>query len=212
MSTVPTSIDACIELEISFGEIDCALLVTALGTNNKTHRTTAKARPSVPKSNSARCLAASISVARSLASSELGCPSDQRPSADNASPKTHAIAMATNPSARKTQNIALHRRQSRGYPKLLSTSIRSASQPAEARPKRKSTLGNEYRRDRWLGPSCITAVRNRCCYRNMTLNCRPQSRFVYDMTLSGLILARCCVAASLEPNRAHQPRGETLRP
>src|SRR5215510_5934023 len=66
VSTVRTTIDACIESELSFGEIDCALLITALGTNNKTNRTIAKARPSVPKSNSSRCLAGSISISISL--------------------------------------------------------------------------------------------------------------------------------------------------
>src|SRR6516165_5561724 len=130
--TVPTSIDACMESEISCRETDCPLLVTALGTN-KNNRTNAKTRPSAPKSKStSRCFAGSISISISLASSDLGCSTSQRPSADKASPWTHAITMVTYASARKIQNIVLSRRKSRGYPKLLFTSMLAASQPAEA--------------------------------------------------------------------------------
>src|SRR5262249_23307875 len=146
-----TSIDACMESKISFGEIGCALLVTGPGTNNKTNRTIPKVRPSAPKSNSSRRLAGSISISISLASSELGCSSDQRSSADSASPQTHAITMVTNASARKAQNIALSRRKSRGYPKLLSTSIRSASQSAEAQPEPQEYTRQPPPRYRWLG-------------------------------------------------------------
>src|SRR5262249_6589386 len=129
--TVPTSIDARIESEISCREIDCPLLVTALGTN-KNNRTIAKTRPSVPKSNPPRFFARSISLSISLASRELGRSSDQRSSADNASPQTHAITIVRNASARKNQNIALSQWKARGYPKALFTSMRSASQPAKA--------------------------------------------------------------------------------
>src|SRR5262249_4886860 len=149
--TVPTSIDACIESKISFGEIDCALLVTGPGTNNKTNRTIPKARHSVPKSNSSRCLAGSISISISRASSELGLSSDQRSSADNASPQTHAITKVTNVSARKAQNIALSRRKTREYPKLLSTSNRSAGQSAEAQPEPQEYTRQRPPRYRWLG-------------------------------------------------------------
>src|SRR5215831_4139515 len=130
MATVPTSFDVRIESEISCSEIDCPLLVTAVGINNKNNKTMAKTRPTEPKSTSSGSFVVSISL--SVEGFKLECLSDQRPSADNTSARTHAITMITNANSRKMRSIIPLRGKSRGYLNFKATSMRSASQLAEA--------------------------------------------------------------------------------
>src|SRR5262245_23477967 len=146
MATGPTSFDARMESEISCSEMDCPWLVTAVGINNKNNKSIAKTRPSEPKSTPSGSFAVSVSL--SVERFKLECLSDQCPSADDISARTHTITMITNAHSRKAWSITPLRGKSRGSRSFQATSMRSASQLAEADVRNESLI-TQYKPQEW---------------------------------------------------------------